>query len=150
MDGWYNVTLEDILKHGGNGLLCYYNGSPSKALQGVYPDHKWMVWRFGKVPKDYWDHLQGDHFEKKRMLDWLGEQLSITKMDDWYRVSLEQIRKVVPLSRLNNNSSVSNMLRSVYPEHKWDMEKLSKYLVASKSTQRVVYNAMRELFPTAG
>src|SRR4051812_32968078 len=38
MDDWYNVTTRDIHKHGGIGLLnSYYSGSPSKALQSVYP-----------------------------------------------------------------------------------------------------------------
>src|SRR5688572_15320496 len=39
MDDWYKVTTEDVYKNGGAGLLAkYYNGSPSSALQSVYPE----------------------------------------------------------------------------------------------------------------
>src|SRR5690349_13904891 len=55
MDDWYNVSVEDIYKHGGSGLLNdYYNNSPSKALQTVYPEHQWLIWRFGQTPKGFW------------------------------------------------------------------------------------------------
>ena len=38
---------EDIYKNGGQGLLTgYYNGSPSKALLSVYPEHNWELERF--------------------------------------------------------------------------------------------------------
>lgn len=49
MEDWYKVTAEDILSYGGGGLLNNYKNSPSKALQRVYPQHKWELWRF-KTP----------------------------------------------------------------------------------------------------
>ncbi len=43
------VSLSDITKHGGAGLLqYYYGGSLIKALQTVYPEHSWKHWRFTK------------------------------------------------------------------------------------------------------
>src|SRR5437763_1774865 len=56
MDDWYNVTVENIHEHVGSWLLnYYYNGSPSKALQSAYPEHNWMLWRFGRVPIGFWE-----------------------------------------------------------------------------------------------
>src|SRR5690348_9510194 len=55
MDDWYNVTQEDIHKYGGSRLLNgYYSDSPSKALQSVYPEHEWMMWKFGQTSKSFW------------------------------------------------------------------------------------------------
>src|SRR4051794_31423331 len=65
MDDWYNVTQEDIHKYGGHGLLStYYNDSPSKAIQEVYPEHSWTPWRFAKAPSGLWNssHNQREFF----------------------------------------------------------------------------------------
>src|SRR4051812_45770383 len=71
MDDWYGVSAESICKHGGDGLLItHYNGSPSQALQAVYPEHDWMMWRFGKKPKGFWDNTS-----HKQFFDWLRVQL---------------------------------------------------------------------------
>src|SRR5689334_156417 len=52
MEDWYNVTGKDIRsKNGGRGLLQYYKSSPSLALQTIYPQHKWILERFKKKPK---------------------------------------------------------------------------------------------------
>ena len=51
MDDWYNLTVEDIVKNGGGGLLGLYNSSPSSALQSVYTEHSWDLERFKKKPK---------------------------------------------------------------------------------------------------
>lgn len=45
MDDWYHVTVEDIVKNGGGGLLTCYNNSPSSALQSIYPEHNWELER---------------------------------------------------------------------------------------------------------
>jgi hypothetical protein len=47
MDDWYNVTQEDIKKHGGKRLLNgYFKGSPSRALLHIYSEHNWQLERF--------------------------------------------------------------------------------------------------------
>ena len=48
MNDWYDVTVEDIHKNGGVGLLNLYNGSPSIAIQSVYPEHTWILQNFHK------------------------------------------------------------------------------------------------------
>src|SRR5690348_3075708 len=59
MDDWYNIKQGDIHKHDGSSLLTkYYNGSPSTALLNIYPEHEWMLWKFGSVPSGYWKQKQ--------------------------------------------------------------------------------------------
>src|SRR4051812_44857327 len=80
MDDWYNVTLEDIQKYGGARLMArHYNDSPLKALQAVYPEHTWIIWRFGRTPRGFWEKAE----QRKQYFDWLGAHLGY-KMDDWY------------------------------------------------------------------
>ena len=35
------------------------------------------------VPKGYWKKLKGDAVEQKKIIDWLGEELSIKSLDEW-------------------------------------------------------------------
>lgn len=68
MDGWYTIKQEEINKHGGQGLLRHhYNCSPSKALQEVYPEHNWLLWKFNSIPKSYWDAKN----HQREFLEWL-------------------------------------------------------------------------------
>lgn len=98
MDNWYSVTREDIDKHGGSGLLnAYFGNSPSRALQEIYPEHNWMPWKFLKIPKGQLETLQSDLDKKIELLDWLSGKLSIRELDDWYRISLNQIANFFPI-----------------------------------------------------
>src|SRR3989442_1099115 len=89
MDDWYNVTQGDIFKHGGRGLLSNFNGSPSKALQSVYPEHGWIIWRFNCVPNSYWENQEN----RKSFFDGLSRELGFKDMDGWCNVTLDVIYK---------------------------------------------------------
>src|SRR5688500_6705904 len=92
VDDWYNVTVEDFQDNKGGRLLQdHYSNSPSRALQVIYPEHDWMLWRFVKSPVAYLEKIHVD--KKKQLLDWLGNTLSIRELDDWYRISLGHIRR---------------------------------------------------------
>lgn len=147
---WYKVSVEDINKYGGKLLLSeQYNGSPSKVLQKVYPEHQWMPWRFNKTPNGYWQYVSQDRQEQKRIVDWLGEQLCVTTLDDWYRISLSQVRELASFGGLSSSAALAQILSSVYPWHPWNQDKLMHRFGFSqpKASQRQVTIAMRELFP---
>lgn len=55
MQDWYSINREEILKNGGGNLLQKYKGSPSRALESTYPEHKWITWQFNHKPKGFWD-----------------------------------------------------------------------------------------------
>jgi hypothetical protein len=57
-EDWYKIESQDVLKKGGYGLLNFhYNGSLPKALQTIYPDVKWQMWRFKKTPQVFGIHI---------------------------------------------------------------------------------------------
>ncbi len=45
---WYNVTIKQVAKYGGCGLLNRYNGSLLQALRVLYPEYSWLPWSFSK------------------------------------------------------------------------------------------------------
>src|SRR4051812_15127341 len=61
MEDWYQVSEVDIHKHGGTRLLQLHNGSLSKSLQTVYPEHNWVPWRFHKTPNGFWENKDNQH-----------------------------------------------------------------------------------------
>lgn len=62
-------------------ILVYYDGCLAKAVMNVYPEYKWQPWRFVKAPKGYWQSTQN----LRDYIEWLGKQLGITQLDDWYK-----------------------------------------------------------------
>src|SRR5690348_12861840 len=88
MEDWYNITLEDVHKHGGQELLANYNSIPS-ALQTAFPEHTWMFWKFLRVPHGYWKVTEN----QRKFVDWLGQKLEYKSLDDWYNVTQEDIHK---------------------------------------------------------
>lgn len=117
MDDWYKVTQNDIFKHGGQSMLdCYYNNSPSQALQAVYPEHNWMPWKFGQTPHGFWEKMEN----QKQFFDWLGSELGYKEMDDWYSVtSLDVINAGGGELLQTKYHSVLHALQTVYPLHSW-------------------------------
>lgn len=122
MDDWYKITIDDIQKHGGLGLLTHYNNSPAKALQSVYPDHNWATWKFGHLLTK---HLCWNLDNQKNFLEWLGVQLEHKSMEDWYKVTKEDVYKYGGKSLLNihHNGCITTALNSIYPQHRWEWQK---------------------------
>jgi hypothetical protein len=47
LDGWYDITTDDVYSNYGSGLMAHhYGGSVMRAVMSVYPDHAWSVSRF--------------------------------------------------------------------------------------------------------
>src|SRR5437660_896616 len=116
MDDRYKLTMGEIHKYGGSMLMSYYNSSPFKALQTIYPEHSWTMWRFSMVPKNCWDNA-GNH---RSFFDWLGVQLGYVDMDGWYGAKWDDVCKHGGGGLLAYyNHSLFKALQGVYPEHTW-------------------------------
>ena len=89
LDDLYLLSPEEIRKHGGRALLDkMFDGSVVKVLCHVYPEHKWLAWKFIQhVPFGFWDSKEN----QKAYFHWLGEEVGIQQKEDWYRVSQSQI-----------------------------------------------------------
>jgi hypothetical protein len=108
------VSLSDIVERGGASMMTsIYENSPSKALQTVYPEINWQIWRFEKVPNRFWDNLAN----QRDYMNWIANHLDIKCMDDWYKVSSVDVinmgERVV--GKLYNNSIIT-ALETIYPE----------------------------------
>eukprot|EP01118_Nematostelium_gracile_P006691 TRINITY_DN2154_c0_g1_i1.p1 TRINITY_DN2154_c0_g1~~TRINITY_DN2154_c0_g1_i1.p1 ORF type:complete len:503 (+),score=96.97 TRINITY_DN2154_c0_g1_i1:89-1597(+) len=122
-EDWYKVTQEDVFKLGGEGLLrTVYDGSLTKALQSVYPDHKWFPWKFPeRLSPGSWTNMQ----IRTDLMEYLKSQLNLQTMEDWYTVTQKDIYDHGGgslLMRYHHNSA-ADMITSMFPEHYWDFNK---------------------------
>ena len=121
MEDWYIADRDKILKLGGKGLLSvHYKGSLIMALKENYPEYDWLPWKFKNgVSTRYWQSPEN----RKKYMDWLGEQLKIEKMEDWYQVGHKEISRGPTSGRSlfseYYQGSVMAALKENYPEYEW-------------------------------
>ncbi len=117
-EDWYNVTTGDIHAKGGAVLLHhFYGGSLFKALEELYPHYKWKSWRLTAKQPQYWEdmHNQRDFF------DWLGGELGVGVMQDWYKVkTLDVYEKGGAMVLRLYGDSLFKALKAIYPEFNWE------------------------------
>lgn len=112
-------------EHGGEKIIKKY-GCVRRALQSIYPHHKWLPWKFTeRVPSGYWDDPQS----QRSYIEWLGEELKVRRMEDWYSVTMKDAMKNggATLVMTKYNGSPFEMISSILSEHKWEMQKLKGY-----------------------
>jgi hypothetical protein len=115
---FYSVSFEQIKdKNGASAMRCY-NDSLYNALCSVYPEYKWNIWNFEyfSVPNGFWCEKEN----QRSYLNWIGEELGISEMDDWYNVTTVDLRHrggVALLGQYGHN--MYNILSTLYPQHEW-------------------------------
>lgn len=73
-----------------------------------------------KVLDAFWK----DTGNQRRELEEIGKELGVNQLDDWYNVSKRLVLKKAPfISQCYKN--FSSALQTLFPEHKWDLNKLN-------------------------
>jgi len=88
-------------------------------------------------------HTNSPSLPSTHPLHYLISKLKIRKMEDWYRISLEQLRQ----SGIKNISSFSTFqkdLKKHYPDHSWDE---ASFLRVKKASQRELKLNIATAFP---
>eukprot|EP01118_Nematostelium_gracile_P008337 TRINITY_DN2763_c0_g1_i1.p1 TRINITY_DN2763_c0_g1~~TRINITY_DN2763_c0_g1_i1.p1 ORF type:complete len:389 (+),score=75.72 TRINITY_DN2763_c0_g1_i1:90-1256(+) len=123
-DDWYRVNKEEVFNFGGEAMLKkVFAGSVRKALQVAYPDHKWLPWKFDSyLPRKTWGVTQS----RRDFLNNMAKELGIVKMEDWYEVSVSQIREKGGSALLRSyQDSPAKMISSILIDHKWNLRKFN-------------------------
>lgn len=64
---WYSVTVDQVVREGGSGLLEFYGCSMCQVMRALFPQQQWQSWKFterGKVVQQYL-HLQAEQGGKE-------------------------------------------------------------------------------------
>jgi len=144
-EDWYNITLEDINKHGGHRALFYYNNYPANALLSVYPDFDWIVWKFCRRNHIKFIMQNNDEESISELLSAISEKLLVSNLNDWYRVSRNILRGTgFPIE---NRIELMALLSKVYPNHKWHEETF--LIKQNRSSQWMLFKTVQNIFPPA-
>lgn len=115
-EDWYQLTYEQVTAHGGARLLRLYGDALLPLLQDYQPEYPWVEWRFQQVPKGFWERRTN----RRRYLDWLGQQLGFQQPEDWYRLTTQQLgRWYGERLRIRFRSSVSAIMHDYLPQYPW-------------------------------
>lgn len=145
-DAWYNVRTADIVKHGGRTILVQHKNSVSNLLMDVYTEHHWDLSKFTKKPQHYW---KDEEHQRSFMIE-LAAKLGIKEgdMDAWYKVTYDEIvDNGGSFILTSHNSSVSALLKMVFPEHPWEEARFHskpKNFWQSKENQRKALEEARK------
>lgn len=116
----------------GTSLLLKHKGSVHSILAEAYPEHKWVAFRFSRVPTDYWKRVKASYNNDalRDYLIWLGEQYCGIKfsgnetsdskeLEKWYTVT----RTTLPSGSkqmLQQFGGLVKALQTAFPSHPWN------------------------------
>ena len=86
-ENWKQLDVEKVVERGGGDILKLYGNSLLKALQNIFPDHHWKLWRFDQVSKELWEDVKNH----REYFDWVGKELGVQKLEDWYQIQTKQL-----------------------------------------------------------
>lgn len=141
---WYQVTREHVSHYGGDAMLQRsYDGSIAKALESIYPDHRWLQWKFvDNMPRGLWDNVQ----IQNDFVHHLARELKVNRMEDWYQVSQAQICQSGGSGLLlRYQMSPSKMITSLLPEYPWNMEKFTRKITGKWDNMQLQRNFLLEI-----
>jgi hypothetical protein len=113
---WYQVTSEHFLSHYGRGILVKFHNSHIALLKALLPRYDWKEWLFVNVPLRFWQ----DPANRRRYLDWLGQQLGFTKPEDWYRIRANHIVENHGTTLFHQpDTTILSILKEYRPDYDW-------------------------------
>eukprot|EP01114_Cavostelium_apophysatum_P022095 TRINITY_DN7884_c0_g1_i1.p1 TRINITY_DN7884_c0_g1~~TRINITY_DN7884_c0_g1_i1.p1 ORF type:complete len:873 (-),score=176.06 TRINITY_DN7884_c0_g1_i1:3235-5853(-) len=119
---WYDVRQSHFLENRGGKLLEHYHESPGTVVANVFPEHRWLQWKFAAVAEHFWE----DHANQRSYFHLLSEVLNYQEFDDWYSIRASDITSNGGSTLLKLcDGSPSAALRAVFPEHQWELWRFS-------------------------
>eukprot|EP01118_Nematostelium_gracile_P003618 TRINITY_DN14186_c0_g1_i1.p1 TRINITY_DN14186_c0_g1~~TRINITY_DN14186_c0_g1_i1.p1 ORF type:complete len:232 (-),score=48.50 TRINITY_DN14186_c0_g1_i1:115-810(-) len=113
LEDWYNVTKNQLAELESKNIVNYHQDIIS-ALNFAYPSHPFEFWRMYTIPKS----LSENKENVKRLIEYVGDKLKVSRLDDWYHVEKADVIALVP----KFNNIVPNLyttLKETFPEHPW-------------------------------
>lgn len=122
LEDWYNIKTLEVRRRGGEAVLDMYtrwSHSLQHALQDIYPEYRWIPWKFHQVEDGFWDSAAN----RRAYFEYLSNEYGFKSMDEWYNVKKEKFMKekssAVVLGYYAD--SIARALTDLFPEHEWHL-----------------------------
>jgi len=120
LEDWYSIDARKLYKHGASALLTNFSNSVFKTLRWVYPEHRFLPWKFHSVPNGWWKALDN----QRDFCNWLASTVGV-KSD-----TAPSKEDKLSISAASNNRSGSNPWPVSYDMAIWydiTMEDIARY-----------------------
>lgn len=139
---WNHLTKGHVVECGGRGLLAEYDNTLLRVLQCAYPEGRWSVTSTREV-------IDSLHWRQREniasFIRYLAHELSLKDPEDWYRVSLAQLREN-GASGMLKTVSLYEALAFAYPSINWEHNRLAGAR-SKKASQRHLAVLVAAIFP---
>ena len=123
LDDLLSVDRKTIIKFKGGYNYLNSDSSYYNILKSAFPEHDWNVSPGKKVPRNYLQCIDN----QRKLIDKIGkEKFNINELDDWCYITSVEFRKEGGTSILQQYPSYIEMLKIIYPNHKWDFTATKK------------------------
>ncbi len=123
MEDWYKINQKNITDNDGFSLLNFYKGSPQLIIKSVFKNYNWLPWKFENTPLNFWNDINN----QKLYMDWLFKELGYETMEDWYRLTKNDLVKNHSGGLIVKYNKFTDILKNVYKEYKWDELKFNSF-----------------------
>lgn len=114
-EDWYQVTTWDFQVRRGASLLGKFGGSPSQLVKFFFQDREYWEWLMPRTPRGFWQSRENCG----RYLEWLGERLGVVELEDWYRVTADDVEANHGGTILSVHGGLTGLLRYWRPDYDW-------------------------------
>lgn len=90
IEDWYSISSKEVLRffEDPSHFKQYFNNSLYDLLRSAYVDYNWQPWKFSDTPsRNFWNDIEN----QREYFDWLGKELGVQKMEDWYQQTTSTI-----------------------------------------------------------
>src|SRR6266540_3951192 len=86
-EDWYQLSTQQLRRWYGRSLLKKFRDPRVAILKEYLPKGDWQEWLFKKSPNGFWRQRAN----RRRYLDWLGQQLGFRRSADWARLRASDV-----------------------------------------------------------
>ncbi len=85
-------------------------------IKECFPDYDWQEWLFVCAPQRFWH----DENNRRRYIDWLGEQLGFRQPEDWYAITQQHFLDNKGRRLLAHYDDChATVVMTHFPDHDW-------------------------------
>ena len=140
MEDWYKISTKYFVDNYGGGLLVTeYENSYINCIISVFPDYKWLEWKFNIAPQKFWNNKENH----KRYLLWLGKELGCTTMEDWYKISQQDFINNYGTTVIHFYKQYYQLIIDTFPEYEWDISKFNNLKTEGKMHDWLIKNTKK-------
>ena len=130
IEDWLSIPFKRLYKFGGKMLAIYYQEDMKKLLLSIYPNYPWKF--------DNLKHLMIVD-KHRRFMNRMYKRLGLKSLNEFTKMRKTRFEHFIGFDRMMDyySGDMKKLLSTVYPEYKWDFDKLKfrPYREFSKSHQ---------------